>query len=342
MPVDTKTISELRLDFDCPKFKAIESHTEGMATRIIYSGVPAIPGKTMAEKRINFQSNHISIRDLLLTEPRGHGTLSGAILLEPCNTGADVGVIFLEVSALPTMCGHATIAVVTLLIEAKLIDAPDGVTTIHLDTPAGLVRTTATVNNGKVERVEFTSFPAYIEETGTVDLNPWGIVRYELAYAGTYFVMCNLDEIGISFRTENKEQLLEFGMAVMDALNKKRNAVNDPLRKVIHAYLEAPRSTSRRSKHVMVHYPGWYDRSPCGTGTCARLAQLYTQGQMKVGDELKNHSFIGTSFSGKIIDTVQIDGRPAIIATVSGQAWITGSAEYYLDKTDPFQKGFLV
>ena len=324
----------------------VESHTEGMPTRVVTGGVGVIPGATMAERRQWFIENSDELRTFLMYEPRGHSAMSGAILQPPTRPDADYGVLFIEVSGLLPMCGHGTIGVATVLVETGMVPVTEPVTTIRLDTPAGLVVASVRVEDGAARAVTIRNVASFsLGLDRQVKVPGFGEVRYDIAFGGNFYAIVKLDDLGLPFAREARNDLLAAGLAIMDAVNAADRPVH-PERSDIHGchhvYLEAPGSTARHSRHAMAIYPGWFDRSPCGTGTSARLAQLHARGELAVGDELINESFIGSRFLGRIAATTEVAGRTAVVPEITGRAWVTGTAQYHLDPTDPFPHGFLL
>ncbi|HWU58511.1 MAG TPA: proline racemase family protein [Microbacteriaceae bacterium] len=332
-------------------FHAVDSHTEGMPTRVITGGVGTIPGATMAERRTWFMQNSDDVRTLLMYEPRGHASMSGAILQPPTRDDADFGVLFIEVSGLLPMCGHGAIGVATVLVETGMVDVVEPVTTIRLDTPAGLVVAEVTVTDGAATAVTITNVPSFslaldqqvsVPGLGTPGL---GAVDYDIAFGGNFYAIVDLEKLGLPFEREAKNELLAAGLAIMDAINEQ-NRPQHPERPDIsgchHVYLKAPGSTAQHSRHAMAIYPGWFDRSPCGTGTSARMAQLHARGELALNTDFINESFIGTRFIGRLVGETTVGALPAVIPTITGRAWVTGTAQFHLDPTDPFPAGFLL
>ncbi|MFF5789939.1 proline racemase family protein [Streptomyces sp. NPDC012693] len=328
-------------------YHAVDSHTEGMPTRVITGGVGVVPGATMAEKRIHFVEHLDHVRTLLMYEPRGHAAMSGAILQPPTRPDADYGVLFIEVSGLLPMCGHGTIGVATVLVETGMVPVVEPVTTVRLDTPAGLVSADVRVEDGRARSVTLTNVPAFAAGLDLkADVPGYGTVTYDLAYGGNFYAFVPLDSLGLPFDLAHKDELLAAGLAVMEAIEAGPDRPVHPedpaIAGVKHVYLAAPGSDAVRSRHAMAIHPGWFDRSPCGTGTSARLAQLHARGLLAPGVDFVNESFIGTEFTGRIVGETEVAGRPAIVPTVTGRAWITGTAQYFLDPEDPFPAGFLL
>ncbi|MCW2132361.1 proline racemase [Arthrobacter sp. VKM Ac-2550] len=327
-------------------FHAVDSHTEGMPTRVITGGIGTIPGATMAARRLWFMENSDWIRTLLMTEPRGHASMSGAILQPPTRPDADYGVLYIEVSGLLPMCGHGTIGVATVLVETGMVEVVEPVTTVRLDTPAGLVIAEVAVKDRQAESVTIRNVPSFVDRLNTkVEVPGFGMVGYDLAFGGNFYAIVDLDELGLPFERDRKDDLLKAGLAVMDAINKTAEPVHperEDIRGCHHVYLKAPGSTAEHSRHAMAIHPGWFDRSPCGTGTSARMAQLHARGELDLHTEFINESYIGSRFTGRLVEETTVGGRPAVVPTVTGRAWITGTAQYFLDPTDPFPEGFLL
>ncbi|WP_295698713.1 proline racemase family protein [Lapillicoccus sp.] len=327
-------------------YHAVDSHTEGMPTRVITGGVGVLPGATMAERRLRFMAERDGLRTLLMYEPRGHASMSGAILQPPTRPDADVGVLFIEVTGCLPMCGHGTIGVATVLVETGMVEVTEPETVIRLDTPAGLVTARVHVEGGAAVSVTLENVASYSHALDqVVEVPGFGEVLYDIAYGGNFYAIVRTDDLGLEFARANKGPLLEAGLAIMDAVNDQHPVVHPEHPEIDvchHVYLEAPGSTAQHSRHAMAIHPGWFDRSPCGTGTSARLAQLHARGLLGVGDELVNESFIGGRFLGTVLGETTIGGLPAILPAVTGRAWITGTAQYLLDPSDPFPTGFLL
>lgn len=334
-------------------YHAVDSHTEGMPTRVITGGVGVLPGNTMAERRSWFIEHRDELRQLLMFEPRGHSAMSGAILQPPTRPDCDWGVLYIEVSGCLPMCGHGTIGVATVLVETGMVTVTEPVTTIRLDTPAGLVIAEVAVTDGHAERVTITNVPSFSLRLGaTVEVADYGTVNYDLAFGGNFYAIVNLESLHftgtpIQWREDraNKDELIRAGLAIMDAINTHDEPVHPArpdIRGCHHVYLTAPGSTAQESQHAMAIYPGWFDRSPCGTGTSARMAQLHARGELPLHTDFVNKSYIGSRFIGRLVEETEVAGHPAVIPTITGRAWITGTAQYMLDPSDPFPRGFLL
>lgn len=325
---------------------AVNSHTEGMPTRVITGGVGTIPGDTMAERRDYFMTHRDELRQLLMFEPRGHSAMSGAILQPPTSVDADYGVLFIEVSGCLPMCGHGTIGVATVLVETGMVEVTEPVTTIRLDTPAGLVVAEVAVLDGHAESVTIANVPSFamaLDEQ--VQVPGWGTVPYDLAYGGNFYAWVELEALGLPLERSRTDDLLRAGLDIMAAINAAAEPIHplDPsIRGCHHVGLIAPGSNASHTRHAMAIHPGWFDRSPCGTGTSSRLAVLHARGQLTQGQPYISESLIGSRFTGRITGTSAVGDYAAVLPSIQGRAWVTGTAQYFLDPTDPFPAGFLV
>jgi proline racemase len=327
-------------------FHAVDSHTEGMPTRVIVGGVGAIPGATMFDRRRYFLEHMDDIRTLLMYEPRGHSAMSGAILQPPARDDADWGVLFIEVSGCLPMCGHGTIGVATVLVETGMVEVTEPVTEIRLDTPAGLVLAEVQVKGGAARAVTIRNVPSFtLALDREVEVPGIGAVRYDMAFGGNFYAIVELEDVGLPFERAHGQQILDAGLAVMGGINAHDEPIhpaNAEIRGCHHVHFLAPGSNARHSRHAMAISPGWFDRSPCGTGTSARMAQLHTRGQLPLHTDFVNESFIGTRFVGRLIEETEVGGLTAVVPTITGRAWVTGTAQYFLDPDDPFPAGFLL
>ena len=327
-------------------YHAVDSHTEGMPTRVITGGIGVIPGNTMAERRAYFMAKLDHIRTRLMYEPRGHSAMSGAILQPPTRADADWGVLFIEVSGCLPMCGHGTIGVATVLVETGMVEVTEPVTTVRLDTPAGLVAARVSVVDGVARSVTIRNVPAFsVGLDRTVRVPGIGEVGYDLAFGGNFYAILPIERVGLPFERAAGQRILDCGLALMDAINADDCPVHpdDPdIAGCHHVQFVAPGSDARHSRHAMAIHPGWFDRSPCGTGTSARMAQLHARGELDLDQEFVNESFIGTRFVGRLVERTQVAGLPAVVPEITGRAWLTGTAQYLLDPDDPFPDGFLL
>jgi proline racemase len=328
-------------------FTAVDSHTEGMPTRVVTSGFGNIPGATMFEKKRYVEENLDHYRRLLMYEPRGHGSMSGSILLPPTDPAADLGVVFIEVSGCLPMCGHGTIGTVTVALETGYLPMQEPVTRLTLDTPAGRVLATAAVENGKVKRVKLQNVASFLYKRDvTVDVAGLGAVQLDIAYGGNFYGILPAMAVGLNLKRENAGRLVEAGMRIMEAVGRQieiKHPENPAINEIKHTILTgAPTVNSADAKAAVVIYPGTLDRSPCGTGTSARMAQLHGRGELALHTDFVHESFIGTTFTGQLVEETRVGDLPAVVPTIEGRAWITGFNQYVRDPEDPFPAGFLI
>lgn len=325
---------------------AVDSHTEGMPTRVVVGGVGVVPGATMADRRVHLMEHMDDLRTLLMYEPRGHAAMSGAILQPPSRPDADWGVLYIEVTGCLPMCGHGTIGVATVLVETGMVEVTEPVTTIRLDVPAGLVVAEVAVEGGEARSVTIRNVPSFAYGLDlVVEVPGIGRVTYDMAFGGNFYAIVESEALGVEFSRDNADAIKDAAMRLMAAINEADSPVHpvDPsIRGCKHVQVLAPGSTARHSRHAMVISPGWFDRSPCGTGTSARMAQLHARGELPLDTDFINESFIGTHFVGRLVEETRVGDFPAVVPTITGRAWITATAQYMLSDDDPFPAGFLL
>ena len=323
---------------------AVDSHTEGMPRRVITGGVGPIPGATMLERKLHFEAELDDLRLLLMREPRGHAAMSGAILQPPTRADADWGVLFIEVSGCLPMCGHGAIGVATVLVETGMVVVSEPETVVRLDTPAGLVEARVAVDAGRARSVTLRNVPSFLHaRDATVDVPGLGSVRYDMAFGGNFYALLPAADVGLEVDPARAQTLIERGLQIGAAIEAADPPVHpeDPrIAGCRHVIFHAPGRDGADARAATSIHPGWLDRSPCGTGTSARLAQLHARGELAVGERFVNESVIGTRFTGRIAAEATVGGRPAIVPEITGRAWVTAMGQYLLDADDPFPAGF--
>lgn len=321
----------------------VETHVAGLGVRVVTGGVPSFPGKTMAQRRTWFQENRDDLRTFLLREPRGHDALSGAILQPPTHAEADWGVLFIEVTGVLPMCGAGTMGVATALVEAGMVTVSEPVTMVRLDTPIGLIRAEVAVWDGKAESVTITNVASYVHALEqSVDVPGWGRVVYDMAFGGNFYAFADAAKLGLSLDPGSVTDLRAAGTAIMKAINSTSRPTHPATgySGCEHVVFLAPGSDATHARHALINHPGWLHRSPGGTGTSALMAVHHARGDLPLHTDFVNESFIGSTFTGRLVGTEDVGGREAVIPAVTGSAWITGTAQYLLDPTDPFPVGF--
>jgi proline racemase len=323
---------------------AVDSHTEGMPTRVVVGGVAPIPGATMLERKLHFEAELDDLRLLLMREPRGHGAMSGAILQPATRPDADWGVLFIEVSGCLPMCGHGTIGVATVLVETGMVAVTEPETVVALDTPAGLVHARVAVSDGRARSVTLRNVPSFLHaRDASVAVPGIGALTYDMAFGGNFYALLPAAAAGVAVDPGHAGELIDRGRAIMAAINASDRPVHPADERIAgcrHVVFHAPGGDGADARAATSIHPGWLDRSPCGTGTSARMAQLHARGELAVGDTFVHESVLGTRFTGRVAAAATVAGRPAIVPEITGRAWITGTGQYLLDADDPFPAGF--
>jgi proline racemase len=325
----------------------VDAHTEGEPFRIVTSGFPTIRGRTMQDKNRYVEKNLENLRRMILYEPRGRSTMCGAFLVEPTVPEADVGVIFMEPIGLVPMCGHGSMAIAKVLVETRRVEVTEPVTQVKLDTHAGLVSLAVSVKNGKVGRVTLRNVESfsYVRDV-EIRTDRFGNVRVDIAYGGSFYAIVLSRDLGLESVPKEARKLVEYREIIRHAIQEQlkiRHPKGGGLEKVLYVQFTGPPTHPKADmKNVVVVAPEGLDRSPCGTGTSARMADLFARGKMSVGDELVHESIIGTLFRGKIVAETKLGKYPAIIPEISGNAYVTGFQQLIVELDDPLKEGFLL
>ena len=323
----------------------IDSNTMGEATRIIVEGVPRLEGKTMMERKLSFKNSFDHFRTALMLEPRGHNNMFGALLTEPADSGADIGVIFMDCGGYLNMCGHGSIGVAVAAVEAGLVKARQPLTTILLDTPAGTIKAEVLVENGRAKEVSIYTVPSFLYKEGVkLPLPEYGEIKLDIAFGGSFFALVDSKEIGIPIHKEYIGRFVDIGMKILRVINETVGVRHPllPINTVDLVEFYETKAAGMFQKNIVVFGDGQFDRSPCGTGTAARIAELYAKGFIKPGEEITNESITGTTFRGAAVKEAVIGEFQGILARITGQAYITGINRWLLDRDDPLKYGFLI
>jgi len=336
---------------------AVDLHACGEPGRVITGGVLNVPGRTMFEKKTYLEQHADGLRKLMLREPRGYPAANCNLLLPPTNPKAHAGFVIMEQVEYPPMSGTNTICVVTTLIETGMVAAHEPTTTIMLDTPAGLVVVHAEVQSGKVKRVTFENVPAFATHLDAkVEVPQLGTVTVDVAYGGMFYVMAEAQPLGLRLTPDEGRDIVRVGEMIKAAAREQLPVVhpeNPGIRGITIAELTGPPTNPDAvAKNAVVvstgeldwsrpaTWTGAIDRSPCGTGTCARMAALYAKGKLRLNESFPHEGILGTIFTGCLVREAQVGTYRAVIPTLSGTAWITGFAHYVVDPEDPFPEGF--
>jgi proline racemase len=325
----------------------LDYHTEGEPMRIVVDGVPPVPGATLMARSDWLAEHGRELMGFILYEPRGHAAMCAAILTEPVSPAAQVGVLFIEPLGPVHMCGHGTIAVATMLVETGRVPATAPETTVTLETPAGLVACRVRHEGGRPADATFRNVPAFsVRLDGGVEVGGLGRVPFDLAYGGHFYAMVPAAAVGLTLEPAAAARIIEVGERIRARIEAEVPLVHPEMpdaRGLLYIqFFESARRPDARLRNAVVVAPAGLDRSPCGTGTSARLANLHARGTLGVGEPFGHESIIGTLFTGRIAALTRVGGRPAIVPEITGRAWPMGRATLVLDPRDPFPAGFLV
>jgi 4-hydroxyproline epimerase len=327
-------------------YSCIEGHTAGNPVRLVTRGAPDLRATTMRERRLEFLAEHDAVRRGLMFEPRGHDMMSGGFLYPPDTPDADAGILFIETSGCLPMCGHGTIGIVTFALEQGLI-VPRSPGRLTLDVPAGRISAEYAMRDGKVLWVRLTNVASFVAAEGVrIEVAELGALTVDVAYGGNFYAIvepqggyAGLDALGAA-------RLLALSALVRAAVRAQVEPVHpdDPaIRGVSHVlWADAPRGAGAHGRNAVFYGERAIDRSPCGTGTSARLAHLHHLGRLQGGQDYIHESYIGSTFIGRIVGETRVGGRPAVIPTIQGAAHATGRSEIWIDDAEPFPEGFQV
>ncbi|MBV4418446.1 proline racemase family protein [Clostridium tyrobutyricum] len=327
-------------------FLAVDSHTMGEPTRIILQGFPELQGKTMMDRKKFLKENYDHYRTALMLEPRGHRDMFGTVITEPISEEADLGVIFMDSGGYLNMCGHGSIGTATVAVETGLVEVKEPYTNVVLEAPAGIIRTKVKVEHGRAVEVSILNVPAFLyKEDMELEVDGYGRVQFDISFGGSFFALVDTEKIGIAIEQDNLSVLKDIAMKLIKKINESIE--------IIHPYLDIKsvdlvefygKSDDPKAdlKNVVVFGDSQVDRSPCGTGTSAKLAYLYEKGKIGIGEEFSYESITGSIFRGIATKEIKIDGRNAIIPQITGSAYITGLNRLILNDYDPHEYGFIM
>jgi proline racemase len=338
---------------------AVDAHASGEPGRVIVGGVLDVPGSTMFEKKTYLETRADSLRKLMLREPRGYPASNCNLILPPTRPEADAGFVIMEQVEYPPMSGTNTICVVTVLLETGMIPIRGRTTRLKLDTPAGLVEVEAEIENGKVIRVTFENVPAFATHLDTpIEVRNLGTVKVDVAYGGMFYVIADAEPLGLRLEPDEARDIVRIGEIIKAAAREQlpvAHPENPAISGITIAQLSAPSTTPgvHRRNAVVVStgrldwsrpssWTGAIDRSPCGTGTCAKMAALHAKGYLPLNEDFVHEGILGTRFTGRLLRKTHVGSQSALVPTLSGRAWITGFSQYVVDPSDPFPEGFTV
>lgn len=327
-------------------FACTDAHTCGNPVRLVRTGGPPLHGNSMSEKRQHFLREYDWIRKGLMFEPRGHDMMSGSILYPPSDPAHDSGILFIETSGCLPMCGHGTIGTVTIAIEEGLLK-PQRPGTLILEVPAGVIRVRYEMSGAKVKSVKINNVKSYLAAEGIkAECPELGELTLDVSYGGNFYAIVDVQKAFPGLEHYTADQLISWSRVLRKSINAKYTFVH-PEDPTIHGCSHIlwtgavlnPQSTAR---NAVFYGDKAIDRSPCGTGTSARMAQWHAKGKLNVGQEFIHESIIGSRFIGRIEEVTTVGGRPAIVPSIEGWAKITGHNEIIIDDDDPYAHGFQV
>lgn len=338
---------------------AVEAHAEGEPGRVITGGMPILKGDSVYHKMQDMAARHDDIRLMMLREPRGNPALCCNALVPPCHPEADAGFIIFEQSEYPPMSGSNTICVTTVLLETGILPMVEPVTELTLEAPAGLIRVRATCREGKVTGVEFRNVPAFaMHLDAPLTVPGLGEITVDVAWGGMFFVLADAEALGVSLEADNGTQIVRVSEAIRHAAAEQLPVVHPenpeitgptitnlwgpPVRSDTHGRGAITLSTGPFDPDRPETASGILDRSPCGTGTCAKMAVLHARGLLEVGQDYVNAGPLDTTFTGRIEEVTKVGPYEAIVPSLSGQGWIYGTTQHMVDPSDPFPQGFTV
>jgi proline racemase len=342
-----------------PVIEAVDAHAAGEHGRVIVGGVDDVPGATMLDKMAWLRANRDDIRLCMLREPRGYPAANCNILLPPTHPDADAGYVIMEQVEYPGMSGTNTICVTTVLLETGILPMKQPVTELTLEAPAGLIRVRADCAGGKVRAVTFRNVPAFATHLDTpVEVPELGTVTVDVAYGGMFYVIADAEPFGLRLTPDEGRDIVRIS-EMIKAAAAEQLPVTHPEQPgfsgITIAQLSGPPHdpTNTRRNVVTVStgkldwsrpatWTGAIDRSPCGTGTCAKMAVLHAKGRLGSGQEFRHEGILGTVFSGRLVEETSVGRHRAVVPELTGTAWITGFARYVVDPEDPYPEGFTV
>ena len=324
---------------------AVDSHTMGEPTRVVVGGVPQIPGNTMPEKKKYLEDHLDYLRTAIMLEPRGHNDMFGSIVTTACNPEADFGIIFMDGGGYLNMCGHGSIGAATIAVETGIVPMKEPVTEVNMEAPAGLIRAKVQVKNEKVQEVSIVNVPAFLYKADQqIDLPGYGKITFDISFGGSFFAIVPAKQLNIKLLPENADKLKVLGIQIRDIINKEikiQHPVLEHIKTVdLVEFFDETDNPKANLRNVVVFGQGQVDRSPCGTGTSAKLATLHAKGKLKQGEKFVYESIASTLFTGEIVGTTKVGDYDAVIPQITGSAYITGFCQYVIDEDDPVKHGF--
>ncbi len=326
--------------------ETFDLHTGGEPLRVLTKGLPEIKGNTILEKRRYFQEHYDTIRTGTMWEPRGHADMYGAVITEPGTGDGDLGVIFMHNEGYSTMCGHGTIALVTLVLDTGMLNKEGDHPIVKIDAPCGRVIATAHRQQGRVRAVSFLNVPSFLYmQAQQVDVPGIGRVTFDIAYGGAFYAFCQARELNLQLDARDYDKLIDYGRRIKHAVMENFE-IRHPFEKDLSflygtIFVGDALDPCHHSRNVCIFAEGEVDRSATGSGVSARAAIHHARRELAVGESITIESILGTCMEVKVVETTTFGPYPAVIPEVTGSAWITGQNRFYFDPADPLQKGFI-
>ncbi len=325
--------------------QTVDSHTEGNPTRVVVGGVAVPPGRTLRERCDWLRIHDDQLRQLLNFEPRGSSMMCSAVVMPPLN-GGDFSVLLLEQDEYVPMCGHCMIGVATTVVETGMVPATEGIVELTFETLAGAVKAMVHVDDGSVKRVTLANVGSFVWADGvTLETRDHGRVLADIAFGGDFYAIVDADSIGLELSPGSEVEAARAAAQIIAAVDEQIHIEHpdDPAITRCYETLFTTRRTTRGDyRHAVISPPGAYDRSPCGTGTSARLALMYTKGQIGIGDTARFEGLLGTYFEAAIDSVERLGERTIVHPTITGRAFLTGFHSFLLDAADPFPRGYRI
>ncbi|RQD72270.1 MAG: proline racemase [Tindallia sp. MSAO_Bac2] len=323
----------------------IDSHTMGEPTRIVVGGIPKIPGTCMAEKKTYLENNLDYVRTSLMHEPRGHNDMFGSIITASTDEEADFGIIFMDGGGYLNMCGHGSIGAASVAVQSGMVHVEEPYTNLVMESPAGLIKAKVRVEDGKAKEISITNVPSFLyKENVEIHVPEIGDIKMDIAFGGSFFAIIDAKELGLKVEVTESDRLLKLGLQIRDIINHTIE-VQHPEQKHIKTVdlveiFDEPTHEDADYKNVVVFGQGQLDRSPCGTGTSAKMATLHAKGKLEAGENFVYESITGTMFKGVILEKTKVGEFDAVIPEITGSAYITGFNHFVIDPEDPLKHGF--
>jgi len=322
----------------------VDSHTEGMSTRVVVGGFPHVLGESMLEKRDYIKNNLDDLVTSIIWEPRGHDAMFTAIITPSVSSEADFGVVYRGPYTWDTMCIHGTIGVATVAVATGIVEVIEPVTKVTIDTPAGLVVAKVEIRNGNVKRVTIRNVPCFLYKGDvSIKVPTLGKVVGDIAFGGNFYFLVDNKNIKINLDEIEIDRLLDIGNKIRKNAIEQIEVVQHPnkqIKGISAVIIKGPSTHSKANCRSFFIVGRQLGRSPCGTGTCAIMASLYSNGKLNVGNEFITESILSTFFKGEIVDEINVGDFKAIIPEITGSAWITGFNTILIDSSDPLKYGF--